>query len=460
MARQRFIATKGRAITARPLVCFVGLAVLLFASAPAADAALFVPTLTGTNPVSPGESLTPHVKGLVEESETKVVTLGGGSSELLPITQDEDPNNLVRLYTAANCTGPVAGEGTVSVLEGEGIPVSASVTTDAITTFYATQTDGLETSECSAGLQYRQVTTPPGPPVLTAVNPASPANQNFPRLIGGADPEATVSIYASPSCTGGEVASGSGAQFGSEGIQVVVTDNSETSFSAKVTIAGFVSGCSAAPIVYREVTPPPAPGGGEQNGGGGGVAPGTPVTPPPPPRLRTVPGGSANDNTPLVTGIAAGAAAVRIYASASCDGSPVAKGSEAEFAAGIPVRVVDNAVVAITAVSVAGETSSKCSDPVVYVEDSLTPRTRITMGPAAKTAKRKATLRFTDTTGNAPGTTFLCKIDKRKWKQCTSPLRLAKLKPKRHVVRVKAIDPAGNAEVKGAKRGFKVIRRP
>ncbi len=81
------------------------------------------------------------------------------------------------------------------------------------------------------------------------------------------------------------------------------------------------------------------------------------------------------------------------------------------------------------------------------------------MGPAAKTAKRKAVIRFTDTTGTSPGTVFLCKVDKKKWSQCSSPLKLKKLKPKRHVIRVKAADPAGNVEIKGAKRAFKVIRR-
>lgn len=437
---------------ARPLpyvwVCLCS--VLLLAIAPAARADLRVPTLTTTNPVSPGASSTPRIKGVVEEAETKVVTFGASPFQV--ITQDEDPNNLVRLYTEPDCTGPVAGEGTVAVLKDEGILVSTPVPDDSVTFFYANQFDGLELSDCSEGLQYRQVTTPPLAPAFTSVDPPSPANQNFPRLIGTADPEATVSIYVGVACAGAALTSGSGAQFGAAGIQVGVADNSETTFSSKLTIAGFESGCSG-PIVYREVTPPPAPGGG------GGVLPGTPVTPPPAPRLRTVPGGWANNNTPLLTGTAPGAATVRIYAGPSCGGSPVAKGSAAEFSAGIPVRVVDNDVVVFSAVSVAGETASKCSDPVVYVEDSLTPRTRITMAPAAKTAKRKAVIRFTDTTGNAPGTTFLCKVDQRKWKKCASPLRLVKLRPKRYVVRVKAIDPAGNTETKGTKRGFKVIRR-
>jgi hypothetical protein len=402
---------------------------------------------------------------VIEESETKVVGFGA-VLRAGPIIRDIEPNNTVRLYTAAGCVGPVAGEGTVAVLQGQGVPVDSPVAPDSTTIFYATQSNGTETSECSPqGLSYRQVTTPPGTPVLEAINPASPANDNFPRLLGTADPEAVVSIYASAGCVGSPVATGSGAAFGSSGIQVLVADNSETTFSARAEIAGFVSGCSGA-IVYREATPPPSnPGGGGAGGGGGsagggGVAPAAPVSPPPPPRLRTVPGGAANDNDPRVTGTAQGAATVLVYADPECGSSPIAKGSAAEFAAGLPVRVADNSVVVFSAVSVAGGKASKCSDPVVYVEDSLTPRTRITMGPAAKTAKRKAIFRFTDTTGSTLGTTFFCRVDKRKWKQCASPLRLAKLRPKRHLVQVKAIDSAGNAESKGVKRGFKVLSRP
>lgn len=438
---------------ARPLSCVFALAILLLLLiAPAARADLLTPMLISTNPVSPGASTTPRIKGAIEESDTKVITFG--TSSLRPTTQDESPDNIVRLYTAADCTGPVAGEGTVATLEGAGILVGTAVAPDSVTFYYATQTDGIETSACSQGLRYRQVTTPPAMPIVTSIDPDSPANNNFPRLIGSADPEGTVAVYASDSCGGGEVASGSGELFAAPGIQVGVADNSENVFSVQVTLAGFVSECSG-PVDYREITPAtdPGPGPGPGPGNGGGKT----SDPPPAPRLRTIPGGSANDNTPLVTGTAAGAASVKIFATASCDGAVVAKGGAAEFAAGLPVRVMDNAAVVLTALSVAGDKVSKCSDPVVYVEDSLTPRTRITMGPAAKTAKRKAVIRFTDTTGNSAGTVFRCKVDNKKWKPCSSPLRLKKLKPKKYTVRVKASDPAGNTEAKGAKRSFKVI---
>jgi hypothetical protein len=453
--------TKGRAIAARPLVVLLAVGALCFFAMTVAAQAIPAPTLTSTNPLSPGSSLTPMVRGNVEEAETKAVTFGTANG-LQPITSAIDLNDTIRVYTTANCSGSSVGEGPLEDLKGEGIAVG-TVGVGSVTTFYATVTDGTETSQCSPGLSYRHVSGAPAAPILTGANPPSGTNENLPRLIGSADPEAVVAIYASADCSGSVANSASGAQFGAEGIQVLVTDNSDNTFSAKATLGGFVSVCSSPPLVYKESTPPPEtnPGTGEPGGGGGGFTPATVVTPPPSPRLRMIPGAAANNNTPLVAGTATGAGAVRIYAGGSCDDNAiVARGSVAELAAGIPVRVVDNVSATFSAVALTGATASKCSQAVTYVEDSLSPHTRITMGPASKTAKRKAVIRFTDTTGDAPGTTYFCKVDKAKWKACSSPLRLKKLKPKHHLVRVKAVDPAGNAEAKGAKRGFKVIRHP
>ena len=56
------------------------------------------------------------------------------------------------------------------------------------------------------------------------------------------------------------------------------------------------------------------------------------------------------------------------------------------------------------------------SGGIVYV----TPETRITFGPGLQDAARAAVFRFTDSTGQ-PGTSFLCKVDRRSWRA----LRLA-----------------------------------
>lgn len=325
------------------------------------------------------------------------------------------------------------------------------------------------------------------PPALIGTNPASPNTDLFPRVHGSstgviissvpmvrtsaiglaAEGEATIDIFKNKACEGAPAASGSALQFDSSGIQISVEAETTTYISAERIDSDGPSGCSQKWIEYQHVkelpppkeeppaNPPTQPPGSPGNPPSGGVAP-----PPPAPSLRTIPGGFANDNTPLVTGSAPGAASVKIFADPSCGGSPVAKGSLVQFEAGLEVRVVDNGLVAFSGVSVGpGGSASRCSAPVYYVEDSLTPHTRITMGPASKTRKRKAVFRFTDTTGDAPGTTFYCKFDRRKWKPCKSPLNLRRLHLQRHVLQVRAIDPAGNAETKPAKRRFKVIAR-
>jgi len=71
---------------------------------------------------------------------------------------------------------------------------------------------------------------------------------------------------------------------------------------------------------------------------------------------------------------------------------------------------------------------------------------------------RKAVFRFPDVTDDPPGTTFLCKVDRKKWKQCNSPFKLRHLGFRRHTLRVRAIDVAGNAEAKAAKRPCQVIK--
>ena len=468
MNKRSEIARKGRAIAARPFfLVTVACALTVLVAPAAAQASLQELVLNESNPASPGASLTPRIKGRVNEGETKKVSPGlrafafGG-----PITRAVEPNNTARLYTDSNCIGPLAGEGTVGHLEVEGIQVT--VAAEAVTTFYATQSNGGETSQCSAqGFDYRQVSTAPAAPSLDSTAPPSPANDNLPRLVGGADPDATVSIYSTPDCSGAAVASESGATFAAPGIQVTVADNSETSFSAKATMAGFSSPCSAASIAYREVTPPSEPppgsgsGGGSSPGGGGGTTAPPTGSPPPAPRLRTAPGGTANDNTPLLTGSAPGASSVKVFPRPDCGGTPIAKGPAGEFASpGFEIQVPDNVTAAFSAVSVSGAGQSACSAPVLYVEDSTAPHTRITMGPAAKTARKKAVFRFTDTTGAAAGTAFFCKVDRAKWKPCSSPLKLQHLRPRSYVVQVKATDPAGNSEPKGAKRRFKVIRHP
>ena len=72
-------------------------------------------------------------------------------------------------------------------------------------------------------------------------------------------------------------------------------------------------------------------------------------------------------------------------------------------------------------------------------------------------AKRKATFSFAS---GEPGSTFSCRLDRKKPKPCSSPKTYKGLKPGKHVFRVKARDRAGNRDATAAVKRFKIKRRP
>jgi len=91
-------------------------------------------------------------------------------------------------------------------------------------------------------------------PVITATNPASPANNNLPRIIGtlpGGGTLAKVKIYTNGSCSGKPVATREPAKFTGAGIPVTVPDNTTTTFTATVQLNGSTTPCSA-PFTYVE----------------------------------------------------------------------------------------------------------------------------------------------------------------------------------------------------------------
>jgi hypothetical protein len=276
-------------------------------------------------------------------------------------------------------------------------------------------------------------------------------------------PEYEIVIYGQAECKGAPIGQGRADTFEGSGIAVIVPGDALTLVSAKQVDPANPSApsdCSAS-LGYWEGNVPRAGGGSGGPAAGGdtpsqSVGPGVTTGKPAPPHIHTNPSGTANDNTPSVVGSAPGAGSVSIFASADCSGTPVAKGSAAQLAAGFSVSVADNTTNTFSAFSTGGQRSN-CSSPVPYVEDSTAPRTRVTMGPGVKTRKRKVAFRFADVTEDPPGTRFFCKVDKAKWKPCSSPLRLKRLRLSRYVVRFRAVDLAGNAEKIGAKRIFTVI---
>lgn len=300
-------------------------------------------------------------------------------------------------------------------------------------------------------------------------------------------PNYEIKIFQSNECLGSAVAGGTAAALEGAGITVIVAANSATTFTAVQVDPEHPneqSACSG-PLTYWQGNAPVTPvgsgggtggesGNGETGSSGGtstgtstgtgsgkssknGVGGGNPAGgKPSAPNLHLLPGERANDTTPSVAGSAPGANTVTVYASATCSGTPVAKGTPAQLGSGLQVTVAANTATTFTSVSV-GAQRSACSDPVTYTEDSLAPRTRITMGPGVKTRKRKAVFRFKDITEDPPGTSFKCKVDKAKWKPCASPFKIKHLKIGRHSLKIRATDTAGNHERHPVKRRFIVV---
>ena len=91
-------------------------------------------------------------------------------------------------------------------------------------------------------------------------------------------------------------------------------------------------------------------------------------------------------------------------------------------------------------------------NPTLPAPDVTPPATSL-RSAQIKQAKRRATFRFGS---GEPGSTFSCKLDKRKLTPCASPKTYTKLKPGKHVFRVKARDRAGNLDTTPAVKRFKI----
>ena len=301
-------------------------------------------------------------------------------------------------------------------------------------------------------------------------------------------PEYEIQIFSGGECLGPPIAEGAAGALEEGGIAVGVPANAKTVMSARQTdpsAPGEPSRCSNS-LSYWEGSVPseetPGGGGGSSGGGsngggsesttpggggsqspggsssGGSVGNATAVgkRKPGAPAIHTNPGALANDLTPSVVGSAPGAGAVSVFADGNCSGSPIARGTPSQLSSGFEVSVAPNAPTTFSAMAF-GEEHSNCSTPITYIEDSLAPRTRITMGPGVRTRKHRATFRFQDVTEDPPGTNFRCKVDKAKWQSCSSPFQVRHLKLGHHVLTVRATDLAGNVEPKPVKRQFIVV---
>jgi hypothetical protein len=90
------------------------------------------------------------------------------------------------------------------------------------------------------------------------------------------------------------------------------------------------------------------------------------------------------------------------------------------------------------------------------VPDTTPPETTITKDPPNKLKKSKAKYKFTS---NEPGSSFVCKFDKKKPKSCDAGKhKLKRLDAGKHKFRVYAVDTSGNQDPSPARDKFKVRR--
>jgi hypothetical protein len=228
------------------------------------------------------------------------------------------------------------------------------------------------------------------------------------------------------------------------------------------------------------------------------------IGPPPPSLEKTSPTSPNPSTTPTIVGQAAAGSLIKLYKSSDCSGGPVAQGTAVQLASPgltVTVAVALGSTTSYRATAEAEGVVSACSSPISYKQEDppppppppdeggtggqpagggttgggttggksgktggggksgieyLAPQIKITFGPAFKTRLRRPVFRFADVTGQ-PGTKFFCRVDRRPWKVCTSPVKVKKLKLGRHVFSVKAVNAVGTPAARPLKRALKVV---
>ena len=296
--------------------------------------------------------------------------------------------------------------------------------------YRVTSVDGETNSvtEPEPPLSPKTFVTPPGAPVLSSTAPASPANQNSPKVVGSAAAGTTVNLYTTSNCSGSPVATGTAAALAT-GITVSVADNSTTSFRATATSGGGASACSA-PLAYVEDSGPPDT------------------------TIDTKPAALANSTTAKFTfsgndgagsGIASFECRIDAGAWAACT-SPREYTSLAEGAHTFEVKAIDKA-------------GNVDASPATFgwTIDSKAPETQIDTKPAALVKAATATFTFSGSdVGGSGVASFECRRDGGAWAACTSPREYTGLAEGAHTFEVKAIDQAGHVDATPATYGWTV----
>ena len=263
-------------------------------------------------------------------------------------------------------------------------------------------------------------TAAPPAPQLTATVPASPANQNSPKVIGSAPAGSTVRLYTTIDCSGTPIATISAAELAT-GVTVSVPDDTTTRFRATVTDeANNPSACSAA-LTYIEDS----------------SAPQTQIDTHP-----STPSGSASasftfsGSDPGGSGIASFECRRDGAAFAPCT-SPQAYAALADGAHTFEVRAIDTA----------GNVDQTPASFSWIDRHRRARRPSIDSSPPALSNAASASFAFSGTDAGGSGiASFECRRDGASFAPCTSPQAYAALADGAHSFEVRAIDTAGNVD--------------
>lgn len=283
------------------------------------------------------------------------------TSTAVTIHGSTDPDAVVRIYTTAGCSGsPVA----TTTANGNGaFSVGVTAAANATTTFRAVGLDAAgNASACSAGVAYTHDTVPPSPPVVTAVAPSSPANQNSPIVSGQAEPNATVRVFDNPACSGPPRGTGAATTSGTFAVSAAVADDSTTDlYAIAIDAVGNTSACSSSFVTFVEDSAKPA----------------APLV------TSTTPSSPSNaSNNPIVKGSAEPNTSIEIFTTAGCSGTPAAIGAaDGAGAFAINVPVSKNQITTLFAIATdAAQNRSDCGGGLTYIHDDLAPGRPVVSG--------------------------------------------------------------------------------
>ena len=311
-----------------------------------------------------------------------------------------------------------------------GSPQSYSSLADGAHKFEVRAVDNAGNADQSAAsFEWTVDSAAPSSPQLTATVPASPANDNSPKVVGSAPAGTTVRLYTGADCSGSPIATVTPAEL-EAGFEVTVPGDSTTTFSATaVTAAENTSGCSE-PLTYVEDSSGPQT------------------------QIDTNPQALTTATTADFTfsGSDNGGSGVASFQCrrdssnpadwASCS-SPEDYSALSDGAHTFEVRAVDQA-------------GNIDQSPATFnwSIDTVAPNTTIDSSPSALSNSANANFGFTgsDTDGSGVAS-FQCRRDSTEaadWASCSSPQGYTSLSDGSHKFEVRAVDQAGNADQSAA----------